>query len=638
MALLCFLLDLRNIPPPLLRDLKQCLLQLANYYAISQGKQSSSSSPFLPDRFGLAYIHIKSPSSSPELKIAYRPGDKFCLRDFHHAVNKVPQDSFLREFRDPNNSTENQDISLANLFSNKALYAWCNDDVSKKVIAICISPFNDTESLRRSLVDAAEQCVSVEFVILESAYIAPSEDIITFFNKFCDLENCVTRRYIPDMPVLYGIFKRWLEELKDETEDPLQVIFLFKNSIFGHINQITCNLVPTTDPIMDDFSSCRACRCHGHPACTGTSTDKSKKWCQITSRELGFPDLIENAIRVSKHDILFLPSFEGGSNTKRIASPISFNVIERTSLASLDEGVIIGGSYIVAPTNLEDEASLDDRNTPDQNMQIFQGLNGALFNLEQGLICSSKCNTETMRNGSFLCYYILLPSENGPMLLRRLAGSEEILPLPDTNPNSVSSIPLEMEASIQDSLSKIDVKVYNPLEHERGFHTKLNWLVKESLQFGSIAPIRPQTIPKPNNSLHSIPPNPSPRPQISSQKENKTPQSCIAEEWEQLVILDKPKKTKTPSPNLNLNLKSRIQNPRVLSQNKPVDEKTTRILERLEAPKAKRQQKTGSMPPVPVGTVGKKPLLPFNSNSNLSQIQSQPIKPSFQRSRKKPKT
>ncbi|KAE8778036.1 hypothetical protein D1007_49134 [Hordeum vulgare] len=39
-----------------------------------------------------------------------------------------------------------------------------------------------------------------------------------------------------------------------------------------------------------------------------------------------------------------------------------------------------------------------------------------------------------------------------------------------------------------ETLSKIALKEYNPLHHERGFHSKLNALVKDSLQFGSIAP------------------------------------------------------------------------------------------------------------------------------------------------------
>ncbi|KAG8046250.1 hypothetical protein GUJ93_ZPchr0008g11731 [Zizania palustris] len=90
MGLLCFLLDLRNIPPPLLHLLKQCLLHLANLYAAIPSPTAD-----LPDRLAICYVHpAPSSSSSPQLKVVYRPGEKFSLRDFHHAVNNLPLDAF----------------------------------------------------------------------------------------------------------------------------------------------------------------------------------------------------------------------------------------------------------------------------------------------------------------------------------------------------------------------------------------------------------------------------------------------------------------------------------------------------------------------------------------------------------------
>lgn len=35
-----------------------------------------------------------------KLKIAYTPRGNFSLRDFHHAVNNLPNDAFLPEFTD----------------------------------------------------------------------------------------------------------------------------------------------------------------------------------------------------------------------------------------------------------------------------------------------------------------------------------------------------------------------------------------------------------------------------------------------------------------------------------------------------------------------------------------------------------
>ena len=58
---------------------------------------------------------------------------------------------------------------------------------------------------------------------------------------------------------------------------------------------------------------------------------------------------------------------------------------------------------------------------------VFYGLCETLFKLDQGHECSTKCNTETMKIGSLECYYLLQPSEKGPMLLRVQATPPALL-------------------------------------------------------------------------------------------------------------------------------------------------------------------------------------------------------------------
>ncbi|KAI3723319.1 hypothetical protein L2E82_34806 [Cichorium intybus] len=81
-----------------------------------------------------------------------------------------------------------------------------------------------------------------------------------------------------------------------------------------------------------------------------------------------------------------------------------------------------GTPFVVVPSTSNES---DDSDPTELNNQVFQGICSALHFLDQGLICSSRCNTATMRETSFKCYYILLPSDNGMMLLRKLAGLEE---------------------------------------------------------------------------------------------------------------------------------------------------------------------------------------------------------------------
>jgi hypothetical protein len=58
MVQLCFVIDLRTLAPPLLRDLKQALLQLANFYAISSSSSSSLLSKLAPSNMILRFVFL----------------------------------------------------------------------------------------------------------------------------------------------------------------------------------------------------------------------------------------------------------------------------------------------------------------------------------------------------------------------------------------------------------------------------------------------------------------------------------------------------------------------------------------------------------------------------------------------------
>ncbi|MFS7951102.1 hypothetical protein Hanom_Chr07g00590991 [Helianthus anomalus] len=71
--------------------------------------------------------------------------------------------------------------------------------------------------------------------------------------------------------------------------------------------------------------------------------------------------------------------------------------------------------------------------------------------------------------------------------LQRLAGSEEVIPIADVSRSFDFTEAKDIRESVKASLLEIEVRDYNPIPHERGFHQKLNVLVKESLHFGYIA-------------------------------------------------------------------------------------------------------------------------------------------------------
>eukprot|EP00262_Sarcandra_glabra_P006349 TRINITY_DN18548_c0_g2_i2.p1 TRINITY_DN18548_c0_g2~~TRINITY_DN18548_c0_g2_i2.p1 ORF type:complete len:215 (-),score=39.63 TRINITY_DN18548_c0_g2_i2:256-900(-) len=212
----------------------------------------------------------------------------------------------------------------------------------------------------------------------------------------------------------------------------------------------------------------------------------------------------------------------------------------------------------------------------------------------------------------------------------------------------------------------MELRDYNPLMHERGLHPKLNWLVKESLQFGSVPPKRAnQSCSKskspnlePSNSKASTQQLSSTR-QSSEEKEehqsttttaaaedDKAEDCIITEVWEQLIVDDvslsypiSPTCISKPS-RYDMSILSSDDNNN--NNNKALDEKTTRILERLEPPRDQHWRKGSS--PVLGGLTKyscgpmKKPLVPFKQqhhSMDQGSSLSQPLKPNLQRHKRK---
>jgi hypothetical protein len=57
--------------------------------------------------------------------------------------------------------------------------------------------------------------------------------------------------------VLHGLVKRWLEELRDDKEETLQAVLVFREPIINSVKQIYCNLHASTNQIIDGFPYCQ---------------------------------------------------------------------------------------------------------------------------------------------------------------------------------------------------------------------------------------------------------------------------------------------------------------------------------------------------------------------------------------------
>ncbi|KAG8388179.1 hypothetical protein BUALT_Bualt02G0098900 [Buddleja alternifolia] len=438
MVFLCFVLDLRSLPLPLLRDLKQSLLQLANYYAISypkinsSGDTTQSNSKPLFDRIGLCYVFRNRISCSDELKIAYNPHGNFNLRDLHHALNNLPMDAFSPESNDF--GAVCKELKLADVLSDKVVYACGGHDknVARKVILISSCLVDSLDSVNmKALMDAGDKRVSVEFIFVEqtSSHLSDITENINHFGKqIASLENCSFQTCVPDLQVLLGLAKRWFQELKDDVEEPLQARFVFKINLISTLNQMSCNLHTSFNPICDEFISCQdhesqcvlrsfVFRMHSSSSCT----------CPVTNDDLGALDIIENSVKVGEQTLLHMPSFHDSQKLQKVPSPIDFHAIQRTNLGSLSEGLIMGATYFVTPSTFSDS---DENGQSEINIKLFQVVCSVLNSLDQGLICSSNCNIETKMETSFRNYLQLAASEEVEFLLNMLLKILERLEIP----------------------------------------------------------------------------------------------------------------------------------------------------------------------------------------------------------------
>ncbi|MBA0755245.1 hypothetical protein Gogos_019993 [Gossypium gossypioides] len=556
---------------------KISLLQMANFYTISSNWRNKLDS--LRDRIGLCYVIKSRISSSDELKVAYGPRGDYSLRDFHHAVNSLPTDSFSPVINESGSiscyglalslSRCFADMKLASVLSDHVLYSWGGRDIVRKVIVLssCLPETIDS-ALKETLTDAADKCVSVEFILLEQRSNHLSDiraNISTFSRCISDLDNCSFQCCLPEVKVFHGLVKRWLQDLRDDMEEPLQAHFIFNSNLAGSVKQISCNLSASVNHIIDGFNPCKS-----------------------------------------------------SVKLQQASSPVNFNIIDRTNLGSLSEGLIFGNPYFVTPSaSPEIEAASDEMDQLELNAQ------GAW----KSFCLLSFCN--------------------------RLAGSEEVLPFSDVNRFVAHSVPKEIDISIQSSLSKLESRDYNPVLYDRGFHQKLNLLVKESLQFGCVAPKRNDATCEPN------PTNPdstevNARPissvgvmvvydemsQLDQTAEERKKPTSIAEEWERLVANEIPVKYSPTKPKSDQSV-ILLSSP---DNSKQLDINTTRILERLELPRQLKSKQgspgNNSSRILDVANMSmKKPLIPFQPNQAADQgvTSSQLIRPSFQRLKRKHK-
>ncbi|GAB2214596.1 hypothetical protein Droror1_Dr00018951 [Drosera rotundifolia] len=604
MAVLCFVLDLENIPLQLLNHIKRCLLELANSYAATRG---SGSKAVIGNRIGVYHLHRTPATQSVELKVAYSlDKGSFALRDFHQAIECLPADLYCPK-TDCSGPFLFQDVTLSRVL--------CDDvggGVKRKIVVISTIPLGDVEStFGKNLLGAADKSVSVEFIFFEqmAAHLNHVPDNAEKFKgAVSDFQNCSFLQLYPDRQVFKGLVKHWLQELKDDTQELLQACLIFNSSKIGCIDIFLCSMCISLEQITNGTHD-KACRNYATQSydSTGNTTKEASLCCFMNDKspnnEALNPMKVEQTM-MAEHPVM--------TQLERANLSIDLNIVERTNMSSLSEGYVVGAPFVVIPSTFHEmDVASGESGKLQLNNQVYQGLCRALHSLDQGLICRSSCNIDDPKKSEFHYYYILQPSDRGLMLLRRLAAAEEVLPFPLLHLSDSSTF-AETENSVKQSLLEIELRDYNPLLHDGGFHQKLNLLMKESPPFGllparddsvasvlcppdqiltsksviDLATTTPDTIRNvPNHSFESVIDLEAVQTGIlpvDLPKAEDNGVACFTGDWDNLIVDNISMITSQPSAPKSSAEKSRTAS---LLNCRPRDTRTSRIMERLEPPR-----------------------------------------------------
>ncbi|EFJ22762.1 hypothetical protein SELMODRAFT_415953 [Selaginella moellendorffii] len=477
MALLCFVVDASRLQGAVLGSIQQCLLRLANLAVLRSHR--SGALPAI-ESIGLCAIKFDPGEESYKLEIVFEPRAPFSYRDFHYAVvNGLTAASAMSQ------EGTGQVSSLSSLLSSQ----WSPETATKRIVVITNCFCEPAASFRQAILEAAARCIMIDFIELDLSdhtndqCLYPQPKLTGEFHvDITEFENCTFQRLQWNSANMSRLVKEWLQELGTDDEGSLEGVLCFQSPLLNSTRKIFCTLYPAVLRLHDVIKPCQACRCHGLPL--GSILHCKRAICPVTGSDLDDHDLARSCLQVGEDTVMQMPSLVAPPEPGAAAY---FHVIGSVYLALLSESVLFGMPYVVVSSSEADIELNPGGAVSTNNDHVFAALCQELHSKDTGLLCKSDTDIETGCPTSFICFYILLPSQNGSLLAKRIATSEELLPFPPAM-RTPTSVPDDVRDMVSLSLSKMEAQSYDPLQHERGCDSKLSNVVSESLQFRSSAP------------------------------------------------------------------------------------------------------------------------------------------------------
>ncbi|CAK9257047.1 unnamed protein product [Sphagnum jensenii] len=527
MVLLCFVLDVDSFTADLFKAIKQCLVRVGNLYALSRNDCSSSLRSTCNNTISICYTSKDSDSGAKEVHVVYKSKSPFDLREFYHKVISIP----AMELPTSSSATVSAGASCGLcqvsclsriLKGEEGLLSWGTPEIRKKVVMISGQFMEAGASLTQTILEAADQLVEIEFIQIEhkekTGPGTQQAELLQEANPFAKcvsgFENCTFQIMEWDPWILLSLAKRWFQEIVTECEGPMEVVLEFPDSLGGDVNRVFCSFHTSILHIADTIKPCQTCRCHGQvitaPPHKGSIAGQATS-CPVTGQQLDSVDLVGDNVLVGAETVFHLPSFKTApllpATYDKTGPPVIFKINRCIPLDSVDEGLCFGIPHTAVPSSdIENEISSGDSDNLEKNEQIFVAICRDLNVRACGLLCTSAYNIEVRSEVSFPCFYLLMPAQTGQSFVaKRIAAEEEILVVPQSVQRSTwTSVPDHITNSVASCLSKMWVRTYILLEHERGCHSKLIGLAKESLHFGSMKLTNPGPSPElpPAKALH----------------------------------------------------------------------------------------------------------------------------------------
>ncbi|MCO5590417.1 hypothetical protein L7F22_044386 [Adiantum nelumboides] len=388
------------------------------------------------------------------LRTIYKPMESINLREFHHAVTSLLPSSSLGTC----SGTSQVSSIKALLQLRDGLLSWGSEQSVKKIIMISSQFLENVSSFGQMLMEAADHCISIDFIQFslqtvddEGCSDSNKQHTFDLADNIGEFENCTFQQVVWEVWQLASLEKKWIQDMVSDVEGPLEVTLVFQEKIYKDTDRVFCTLWPLLVQLTDSIQPCQTCRCHGAVtnSCISQMTDRSNLLCPVTGQKLDNYDFMSNGVKIGSHTVLYLPSFmspvEPPIHFTSSRPSLSFTVLKCILLSTLSEGMLFGDPHIMVPSS--DIDFDDDADKLEVNDGVFSSLCEALYSQDCGLLCTSSSDVDMRMEKSFSCYYLLLPADNRSFLAR------------------------------------LGVQTYNPLNHERGLHSQLNWLAKESLHF-----------------------------------------------------------------------------------------------------------------------------------------------------------